>query len=109
MIPKKLDDRVIHDGMFPSSLPIMSNKNRFMKHSLIFFLGIIIRKCFSKVAKITEISASSENCQMVIRRLVTVKQYFISLNDCHPVYKAACVSLCCISPTLGLTVAKGLD
>ena len=26
------------------------------------FLGIIIRKCFSKVAKITEISASSENC-----------------------------------------------
>jgi len=26
------------------------------------FLGIIIRKCFSIVAKITEISASSENC-----------------------------------------------
>ena len=59
--PKKLDDRVIHenDGMFPSNLPI---KNRFMNHFLIFFSGIIIRKCFSKVAKITEISASSENC-----------------------------------------------
>ena len=26
------------------------------------FLGIIIRNCFSNVAKITEISASSENC-----------------------------------------------
>ena len=26
------------------------------------FLGIMIRNCFSKIAKITEISASSENC-----------------------------------------------
>ena len=59
--PKKLDDRMIHenDGMFPSKLPI---KNRFMNHSLIFLGGIIIRKCFSIVPKITEISASSENC-----------------------------------------------
>ena len=39
------------------------NISSFSRITLSFnFLGIIIRKCFSIVAKITEISASSENC-----------------------------------------------
>ena len=49
IIPRKLDDRVIleNDGMFPSNLPIWSNKNRFLNHSLIFFVNCN-QKTFSK-------------------------------------------------------------
>ena len=49
IIPKKLDDRVNleNDGIFPSKLPIRSNKHRFMNHSLIFFVNCN-QKTFSK-------------------------------------------------------------
>ena len=39
------------------------------------FLGIMIRNCFSKIAKITEISASSENCFFGNKTQVILKGY----------------------------------
>ena len=39
------------------------------------FLGIMIRNCFSKIAKITEISSSSENCFLGNKTQVILKGY----------------------------------
>ena len=71
--PKK-DQRVIHenDGMFPSNC---QSKTGLWITIWSFFCGIIIRKWFSKVAKITEISASSENCFFGNKTQVILKGY----------------------------------
>ena len=47
-----------------------------MNHCVIqFFWGFITRNCFSNVAKITEISASSENCFFGNKTQVILKGY----------------------------------
>ena len=50
IIPKKLDDRVIHenDGLFPSNLPSGVTKDKFMNHLSDLFLENCNQKTLSK-------------------------------------------------------------
>ena len=74
---QKKDQRVIHEPVFVThDWQLEGNIPSFSWITLSSnFLGFILRKWFPKVAKITEISASSENCFFGNKTQVILKGY----------------------------------